>query len=456
MIEEARLKILTDGAKYDVSCSSSGSRRKNTKDGTGNAAVGGLCHSFTQDGRCISLLKMLMSNDCVFDCKYCPNRHSADVPRASVSPREMCELVMGFYRRNYIEGLFLSSAVYKSPDYTMEILLQTIRMLREEYKFHGYIHLKGIPHADRKLTESAAAYADRMSYNVELPSEQSLKLLAPQKTKESVFSPMRQLCEEKRGLALEYNKRTGREERRGTGRFLPAGQTTQMIVGASPETDGQILRLTEFMYQKYDLKRVYYSSYAPVVRDPLLPDSGAGLLREHRLYQADWLLRFYGFTCDEITPPGENLPTEYDPKCAWALRNMQYFPVEINRASVEQLLRVPGIGAKGAYKIVTARKYASLDFEDLKKMRIVLKRARHFVTCSGKFYGAEGIDRVKTQLILAERAEGARQLSLFDAGSPLPNLLPEATLSLLASPKEKQFLLHSSPEIARSALTGQL
>ena len=457
MIDEGRLKILTDGAKYDVSCSSSGSRRKNTKDGIGNASVGGICHSFTQDGRCISLLKVLMTNDCIFDCKYCPNRKSADVPRAIVTPEEMCELVMGFYRRNYIEGFFLSSAVYKTPDYTMELLYRTIKMLRENYKFNGYIHLKGIPHADRLLTEQAAAYADRMSYNVELPSEQSLKLLAPQKTKESVFQPMRQLCEEKRALALEHKLRTGREERWDTGRFLPAGQTTQMIIGASPETDGQILRLTEFMYQKYDLKRVYYSSYAPVVRDPLLPDTGAGLLREHRLYQADWLLRFYGFTCEEITPAGENLPTEYDPKCAWALRNMQYFPVEVNKAGVEKLLRVPGIGAKGAYKIVTARKYAALTFEDLRKMRIVLKRARHFITCSGKFYGLEGPERGRTQLILAERSEGAKQLSLFDAAFSAPSLLPETgTLALLASPKEKQFLLNSSAEVARSALTGQL
>lgn len=456
MIDETRLKILTDGAKYDVSCSSSGSRRKNTKDGLGNASVAGICHSFTQDGRCISLLKMLMSNDCVFDCRYCPNRRSADVPRATVTPEELCELVMGFYRRNYIEGLFLSSAVCKSPDYTMEMLYATIRMLREKYKFNGYIHLKGIPHADRLLTERAAAYADRMSYNVELPSEQSLKLLAPQKTKESVFNPMRQLACEKRELALEYKKRTGREERRGTGRFLPAGQTTQMIVGASPETDGQILRLSEFMYRNYDLKRVYYSSYVSVVKDPLLPDDGAGLLREHRLYQADWLLRFYGFTCDEISPKGENLPAEYDPKCAWALRNMQYFPVEINKASVEQLLRVPGIGAKGAYKIVAARKYAALTFDDLKKMRIVLKRAKHFITCNGKFCGTEGAERVRTQLILAERTDGAKQLSLFD-GADGSRLLPESeTLSLLASPKEKQFLLNSSPEVAMSALTGQL
>ncbi len=446
MIDEERLKILTDGAKYDVSCSSSGSRRKNKADGLGNASFGGICHSFTPDGRCISLLKMLMSNDCAFDCVYCPNRRSADVPRASVTPDEMCELVMGFYRRNFIEGLFLSSAVLKSPDYTMELLYETIRKLREEYRFNGYIHLKGIPHADRALTEKAAAYADRMSYNVELPSEKSLRLLAPQKTKESVFSPMRLLAEEKREFALEHKKRTGREERTGTGRFLPAGQTTQMIVGASPETDGQILRLTQFMYRKYDLKRVYYSSYVPVVNDPLLPDEQAGLLREHRLYQADWLLRFYGFTCEEILPEGENLSPEYDPKCAWALRNPQFFPVEINRAGVEELLRVPGIGAKGAYKIVAARRYARLTFEDLAKMRIVLKRARHFITCGGKFCGEKNGERVRGALILAERSESARQLSLFDGGQGG---------MLLPTPQEKRFLLHSSPEAARAALTGQ-
>ena len=295
MIDERRLKILVDGAKYDVSCSSSGSRRKNGAGGIGNAAFGGICHSFTRDGRCISLLKLLMSNDCVFDCKYCPNRRSADVPRASVTPEEICELTMEFYRRNYIEGLFLSSAVVKNADYTMELLIRTVRLLREEYRFNGYIHLKGIPHADPALEREAARFVDRMSYNIELPSEHSLKLLAPQKSKESVFLPMGRLTEEKRELSIERQKRTGRYERKGTGKFLPAGQTTQMIVGASPETDGQILRLSEAMYRKFDLKRVYFSSYVPVVDDPLLPSKQTGVLREHRLYQADWLMRFYGF-----------------------------------------------------------------------------------------------------------------------------------------------------------------
>lgn len=457
MIEERRLQILTDGAKYDVSCSSSGSRRKNTANGIGNAEFGGICHSFTQDGRCISLLKILMSNDCVFDCKYCPNRRSADTPRASVTPEEVCELVIQFYKRNYIEGLFLSSAVLKNSDYTMELLIRTVKLLRTEYRFNGYIHLKGIPYADPALEREAAKWVDRMSYNIELPSEGSLKLLAPQKSKESVFLPMGRLSEEKRELALEKKKRTGRCEVKGTGRFLPAGQTTQMIVGASPETDGQILRLSEAMYRKFDLKRVYFSSYIPVVEDPLLPTKQAGLLREHRLYQADWLMRFYGFDSAEITPVGENLPTEYDPKCAWALRNMQEFPVEVNTASVEMLLRVPGIGAKGAYKIVAARRHATLTFGDLKKMKIVLKRARHFITCGGKFYGLEGIERVRNALTAAERTENAVQLSLFEGENALRLDTGEgALLALKAEEKEKRFLLTSTPEIARSALLGEL
>lgn len=450
MIDEKRLKILTDGAKYDVSCSSSGSRRKNTADGLGNAAFGGICHAFTKDGRCISLLKILMTNDCLFDCKYCPNRKSADVERAIATPREICELLVGFYRRNYVEGLFLSSAVYKTPDYTMELLYETLYLLRTEYKFNGYIHLKGIPYADELLTERAAKLADRMSYNVELPSEQSLKLLAPQKSKESVFSPMQRLSKEKRERALEQKAQTGKTLYRGSERFLPAGQTTQMIVGASPEADGKILRLSEFMYRKYDLKRVYFSSYIPVVQDPLLPDKTAGLLREHRLYQADWLLRFYGFEAEEILSENENLPVEYDPKCAWALKHLDAFPVEVNRAPVETLLRVPGIGAKGAYKITAARRYTKLSFDDLKKMRIVLKRARHFITCDGKFYGAEGEEKIKRLLTVAERSDSAKQTSLFDAGAPLQNL------PLPSEAETQKFLLQSSPAAALSALTGEL
>ncbi len=416
MIAAERLRILTEGAKFDVSCSSSGSKRRNTEGGIGNGYPAGCCHSFTPDGRCISLLKVLLSNDCVFDCKYCVNRSAADVPRATAAPEEICELTMDFYRRNYIEGLFLSSAVHVSPDYTMERLLLTVKKLRKEYNFHGYIHVKAIPHADEELVRETARYADRMSCNLELPSEKSLRLLAPQKSKESLITPMRDLA---------VQSRVFREEKR-KGLFLPAGQTTQLIVGASPERDGQILRLSQDLYRRMGLKRVYYSSYLPVVHDSLLPEKGGGQLREHRLYQADWLLRFYGFSAEELAPEGEDLPLEYDPKCAWALRHPELFPVEVNRAPLELLLRVPGIGTKSAYKIMEARRYARLGFDHLKKMRVVLKRARHFVTAGGKFCGADE-RAVRGLLAAGERSENARQLNFF-----------------------------SDAETAYSALTGQL
>ncbi|MDE7182141.1 MAG: putative DNA modification/repair radical SAM protein [Clostridia bacterium] len=407
MIDEEKLEILVEGAKYDVSCSSSGSRRTNVKGGIGNGAVSGICHSFTPDGRCISLLKILMSNDCIYDCEYCPNKRSADVRRARLTPDEVCELVINFYKRNYIEGLFLSSAVFDSPDKTMELLYETVLKLRKVYNFNGYIHLKGIPHADSAIVMKAARLADRMSYNIELPSEQSLKLLAPQKTKQSLLLPMKGL-----NGAIEYDKQN--KVRRG--KVLPAGQTTQMIIGASPESDGQILRLTEALYNNMKLKRVYYSSYVPVVKSNKLPTVGAGLLREHRLYQADWLIRFYGFNVSEICEEGENLSPEYDPKCAWALRNMHLFPVEINTAPLEMLLRVPGIGAKSAYRITETRRFCALDFDNLAKMRIVLKRAKHFITCKGKFYGSDSYTQVKCSLMLA--AGGANeQLSMFSETS---------------------------------------
>ncbi len=416
MIDDTTLTILTESAKYDVSCSSSGSARKNCG-GLGNASSGGICHSFTPDGRCISLLKILMSNNCIYDCEYCPNRRSADVPRASLSPDEICGLVIDFYRRNYIEGLFLSSAVCGSPDKTMELLCETLVKLRKVYNFHGYVHVKGIPHADPALMARAARYADRMSYNIELPSESSLKLLAPQKTKQSLLLPMKELKD-----AMDYDRIN-----KVKNRILPAGQTTQMIVGASPESDGQILKLTESLYRKLGLKRVYYSSYIPVVKSAKLPTVGAGLLREHRLYQADWLIRYYGFDVDEICPVNENLSPDYDPKCAWALRNMQHFPVEINTAPLAMLLRVPGIGAKSAYKICEARKFCKLDFDNLAKMRIVLKRAKHFITCKGKFFGSENVTAVKAALMLGDGAQNAEQLSMF-----------------------------SSPSVALSALTGEI
>ena len=416
MISEEKLKILTESAKYDVSCSSSGSGRKNTG-GIGNGYVAGCCHSFTPDGRCISLLKILLSNDCIYNCKYCPNRLDADVPRATATPDEICELVIDFYKRNYIEGLFLSSAVCKNPDYTMERLLLTVKKLRTEYRFQGYIHLKGIPRADERLMTEAALYADRMSYNVELPSERSLKLLAPQKSKESLLGPMQSLAAQTLQMREEKSKGLFK------GHFLPAGQTTQMIIGASPEPDGQILRLTQALYRKNNLKRVYYSSYVPVVADKALPDAPTGQLREHRLYQADWLLRFYGFTVEELLSEGENLSAEYDPKCAWALKNMHLFPVEINRAPLELLLRVPGIGAKNAYKIMQARRYTKLSFEDLLKMKIALKRAKHFIICNGKFYGEENYTQVRGLLAAAEAQESAEQMSLFQLVSTPQNAL---------------------------------
>lgn len=404
MLDAERLEILTESAKYDVSCSSSGSNRVNRDGGLGNGSVGGICHSFTPDGRCISLLKILMSNECVYDCEYCPNRRSADVRRARLTPDEICELVIGFYKRNYIEGLFLSSAVFENPNKTMELLLETVMKLRKLYNFNGYIHLKGIPHADSLLVYRAAKVVDRMSYNIELPSERSLKLLAPQKTKQSLLLPMKSLRD-----AIIYDK----ENKVRRGRVLPAGQTTQMIIGASPESDGQILKLTQSLYRNMNLKRVYYSSYIPVVKSSKLPAVGAGLLREHRLYQADWLLRYYGFDVDEIVGENQNLSPEYDPKCAWALRNMHLFPVEVNTAPLETLLRVPGIGAKSAYKIIEARKFAALTYENLANMRVVLKHAKHFITCKGKFYGSESILQVKTSLLLAGKNEINEQTSMF-------------------------------------------
>ncbi len=407
MIDEKRLAILADAAKYDVSCSSSGSKRSYKKGEIGNASFSGICHSFTQDGRCISLLKILMSNDCVFDCAYCQNRRSNDIPRATASPDEICELVMEFYKRNYIEGLFLSSAIIKNPNNTMELLYETVKKLRKEYKFNGYIHVKGIPSADKLLIEKTGFLADRMSFNIELPTEKSLKLLAPQKNKNAIITPMKMLATE-RYFDSPFKRRKD---------FLPAGQTTQMIVGASPEPDSHILKLTEYMYKNYRLKRVYYSSYQPTnFNTSLLPVLPVPKIREHRLYQADWLLRFYGFNADEITDDGGDLPENYDPKCAWALRNLDRFPIEINRADMADLLRVPGIGVRSALRIRSARRYAKLTFEDLVKMRVVMKRAVHFITCNGKFFGSENPATIKNFLIAAENGVNYKQLSMFENG----------------------------------------
>ncbi len=405
MIDSKRLVILTESAKYDVSCSSSGSSRNNTASGLGNACFSGICHSFTPDGRCVSLLKLLMSNACEYNCEYCVNRRSNDIPRATATPDEICELVVEFYKRNYIEGLFLSSAVFKSPNHTMEQLYITVKKLRDEYHFNGYIHLKGIPGADNSLIELAGRYADRMSFNIELPSETSLKLLAPQKNKTAIIAPMKMLSRDK--YFITPTKRRAD--------FIPAGQTTQMIIGASPESDAHILRLSEYMYNNYKLKRVYFSSYLPVNKDSsLLPSNPVPLLREHRLYQADWLLRFYGFTAGEITEEDGNLSLSHDPKCAWALRHLDLFPVEINTVPYEMLIRVPGIGIKCASRIREARKHAKLNFEDLKKMRVVLKRASHFITCGGKFIGANNILNVQSLLVSDTAQNKYQQLSFFE------------------------------------------
>lgn len=398
---EEKLKILADSAKYDVSCSSSGSNRKN-KQGLGNGNFGGICHSFTKDGRCVSLLKILMTNICSYDCLYCQSRRSNDVPRAIMTPNEICEITMEFYKRNYVEGLFLSSAVYKNANYTMELLLDTVIRLRKLYNFNGYIHLKGIPGADNLLIMRAGEYVDRMSFNLELPSEQSLRLLAPQKTKKSILSPITMISGEKQA------------DKSIKSRFLPAGQTTQIIVGASPESDGRILRLTSALYKKFGLKRVYYSSYVPLnLNEKLLPSSPVGLLREHRLYQADWLLRFYGFSVDELLNEGENLQVEYDPKCAWALKHQELFPVEINSAPVEMLVKVPGIGLRSAYKIISARKFGALNYSDLLSMKIPLKRAVHFITVNGKYNGLKKENDIKNSLLQIENESKYTQMSMF-------------------------------------------
>jgi putative DNA modification/repair radical SAM protein len=378
-----KLRILSAAAKFDVSCSSSGGSRKNKPGGIGNSAPGGICHSFTSDGRCISLLKVLLTNYCVYDCAYCVNRSSNDVERAAFTTEEVSDLTINFYRRNYIEGLFLSSAVFKNPNHTMELMIRAVSRLRNEYKFNGYIHLKAIPGADPCLIEQAGTLADRMSVNIELPSSRSLTLLAPQKNRDNVLKPMSQISNQI--TAARQNLKTSSN----APKFVPAGQSTQLIVGASPESDFKIISLSENLYEKYKLKRVYYSAYVPVSNSPLLPSIRfSPLLREHRLYQADWLLRFYGFKAAEILSEGSPvLDLNYDPKTNWALNNLDFFPVEINKAAYRDLIRVPGIGMTSAKRIISARWVRSLEFSQLKSLGIVMKRAQYFITCSGRYYG---------------------------------------------------------------------
>lgn len=416
-----KLNILSDAAKYDVSCSSSGVERRGDGTGMGNCRKAGICHSFSSDGRCISLLKILFTNECIYDCKYCINRSSNDVVRTSFTPEEICTLTMEFYRRNYIEGLFLSSGILKSPDYTMELIYAALYRLRHVCNFQGYIHVKAIPGADERLIRMTGFLADRMSVNMELPTAESLRLLAPHKSRKNILAPMRfvqeKMKENHQEIMLYWS----------APRFVPAGQSTQMIIGATPETDYQILRVTEDLYKKFDLKRVFFSAFVPVNEDKDLPsirDQGPPLLREHRLYQADWLLRFYHFEAEELLDEeNQNFNVYLDPKCCWALRHLESFPVEINRADYYTLLRVPGIGYKSAGRIVKARRWGCIGFEDLKKMGVVLKRALYFITCSGKMMYPVRMDEdtitrnlLNTKERLPEGADGMtfRQLSLFD------------------------------------------
>ena len=471
-----KLEILSDAAKYDVACTSSGVDRAGKKGYLGNSCAAGVCHSFAADGRCISLLKILMTNHCIYDCKYCKNRKSNDVERATFSPQEICTLTIEFYKRNYIEGLFLSSGILKNPDYTMEKIVETLRLLRGEYRFNGYIHVKAIPGASKELLYSAGLLADRISINMELPTQDSLKKLAPNKQMTNIIRPMNQISGTIAMHRLSADK-AARMERAGIndrlihsiwgdarqeigaqggsgqpgrsghlmgeiesflfpadkkdlhmGRsFAPAGQSTQMIIGATDETDLELIRTTQSLYRSFDLKRVFYSGYIPVNEDAMLPAIGTPvpLLREHRLYQADWLLRYYGFFADELL--SEEHPffdDAIDPKCNWALNHLEEFPVEINTASCEKLLRVPGIGPTGAKKILNARRYRSVDFEMLKKMRITLKRAQYFITCNGKMLYHTPIEHrfIRNRLIdvedvstaqIGEKTVQFQQMNLF-------------------------------------------
>lgn len=378
-----KLQILTDAAKYDVACTSSGVDRKGNGKDMGNAMKCGICHSFSQDGRCISLLKILLSNECTYDCKYCINRRSNDVRRATFTPEEVCTLTMQFYRRNYIEGLFLSSGIIKNPTFTMELLYRTLYLLRYQYHFMGYIHVKGIPGADPVLIEKTGYLADRMSVNLELPTKEGLIRLAPNKPRSNILKNIRQIQN-----GIEQNK-NDIVLYKNAPKFVAGGQSTQMIIGATGESDYQILSVAESLYDKFDLKRVFYSAFIHVNKDKALPilkeGEGPPLLREHRLYQADWLLRFYGFKAEELlNEKRPNFNIAIDPKADWAVRHLERFPVEINKADYATLLRVPGLGVNSAKRIVSARRYGNLTFEDLRKIGVVLKRAVYFITCNGK------------------------------------------------------------------------
>jgi putative DNA modification/repair radical SAM protein len=455
MSVQRKLEVLSDAAKYDVACTSSGVDRKGKGTGMGNSLACGICHSFSADGRCISLLKVLYTNECIFDCKYCINRSSNDIARASFTPQEISDLTMEFYRRNYIEGLFLSSGILISPNHTMELILEALRLLREVHHFNGYIHCKAIPGADPALIEMLGWYTDRMSVNLELPTAESLNDLAPHKSRKNILKPIRQIQlgrknnREFLGLPDHQAQKqiitdqgdhdikeiitmdTGivpfQKKPMFNRNFVPAGQSTQMIIGATKESDYQIMSVAEALYNNFDLKRVFYSAFMNVNQDTRLPstESGPPLLREHRLYQADWLLRFYGFqTMELLDERHPNFNVLLDPKCDWALRHLEMFPVEINRADYYTLLRVPGIGTNSVQRILMARKSAVLDFKDLKRMGIVLKRAVYFITCNGKMMYSINIEEnfitrqlvaLKDQVPLGiEKDITYQQLSLFD------------------------------------------
>ena len=409
---EEKLRILSDAAKYDVSCSSSGSSRKNTNNGLGNAAISGICHSWSADGRCISLLKILMTNYCIYDCKYCINRKDNDIERAILSPDEIVKLTINFYRRNYIEGLFQSSGIIKSADYTMELMIAVAKKLRLEEKFNGYIHMKVIPGASRQLINEIGLYVDRVSVNIEFAENTALKLLAPDKKPTDISTSM--------GL-IRKNMIENAEDKKifkSTPSFIPAGQTTQMIIGASGESDYAILARSENLYKNFDLKRVYYSGYVPVNKSGILvsTEQAVPMIREHRLYQADWLLRFYDFKADEILDEKDPFVDPLlDPKTNWAIKNSHFFPIEINKASYKDLLRVPGIGVTSAKRIVMTRKYSTIRYEHLKKLGIVIKRAKYFIVVNGEFLGfkKENPELLRNALMEKEKM-GTEQLSRFN------------------------------------------
>lgn len=418
-----KLGILTDAAKYDVACTSSGVERQNDGTGIGNTIKAGICHSFSSDGRCISLLKILFTNECIYDCKYCVNRKSNDVKRASFTPEEVCELTIELYRRNYIEGLFLSSGILYSPTYTMELIYQAVYLLRTKYRFQGYIHIKAIPGADQEIIQRIGYLADRMSINLEFPTAEGLKKLAPNKHRKNILTPMRMI---QNGIKANKDELV---VYRHAPHFVSGGQSTQMMIGATPENDYQIIHVAESLYKKFELKRVFYSAFVNVNQDKELPalPGGPPLLREHRLYQADFLMRFYGFEAKELLSeerPDFNI--FLDPKADWAVRHLEVFPVEVNRADYQLLLRVPGIGVKSAQRIVKARRTAMLQFDDLKKIGVVLKRALYFITCCGRMmyrtkveedYIVRNLTTVKERLPFDISGMTYKQLSLFDTAS---------------------------------------